>query len=157
MILYKFRGKQHKTGEWLEGDLIHYRHDVMILPLEADWFDFVPRKDNPFRLPSDRFVVDHDTVGQFTGLTDKDGKEIYEGDIIQHRDVKLIVEFYRGAFGYSRTIKRLQESVFVPFIGSDDNKNALQFSDGTFFDTDYCEVVGNIHDNPEMLEKGGRQ
>lgn len=95
--------------------------------------------------------VEPDTIGQFTGLHDKNGKEIYEGDIIQHRRMKVIVKFWRGAYGYGRIIAR--EYAFVPFVGSDDNKNALQFTDGTVFDTDFCEVIGNIHDNLKLLEQ----
>ena len=110
--------------------------------------------------------VDEDTVGQFTGLHDKHGHEIYEGDVIQHRSEKVAVQFYRGAFGYSRLVRkrirfaegasRVEEVMkFVPFIGSDDNSNALMFPDGTVFDTDFCEVIGNIHDDKNLLEKGG--
>ena len=95
--------------------------------------------------------VESDTIGQFTGLYDKYGKEIYEGDIIQHRGQKVIVEFYRGAYGYGRIVAG--EYVFVPFVGSDDNENALQFPDGTCFDIGSCEVIDNIHNNPKLLEQ----
>lgn len=140
MILYKFRGKQYKTGVWLEGDLIHYRHDVMILPLEADWFDFVPRKDNPFRLPSDKFVVDPDTVGQFSTLKDKNGREIFAGDILAVRGVeeKLEVRLVRGVFAFL-------------WNGNLDD----EFPTGSPTH-EWAEVVGNIHDNPELM-KGGEQ
>ena len=140
MILYKFRGKQYKTGEWLEGDLIHYRHDVMILPLEADWFDFVPRKYNPFRLPSDKFVVDPETVGQFSTLKDKNGREIFAGDILAVRGVeeKLEVRLVRGVFAFL-------------WNGNSDD----EFPTGSPTH-EWAEVVGNIHDNPELM-KGGEQ
>lgn len=140
MILYKFRGKQYKTGAWLEGDLIHYRHDVMILPLEADWFDFVPRKDNPFRLPSDKFVVDPETVGQFSTLKDKNGREIFAGDILAVRGVeeKLEVRLVRGVFAFL-------------WNGNLDD----EFPTGSPTH-EWAEVVGNIHDNPELM-KGGEQ
>ena len=162
MSTIKFRGKTELTGEWVYGFFTmgssvrfeHPKQDERVVP---------------------RYLIDdgllHDvipeTVGQFTGLTDRNGKEIYDGDIIQHRDVKVIVEFYRGAFGYTRLIQHrvriapgasnvVQEHVFIPFIGSDDNKYALQFSDGTFFDTDFCKVVGNIHDSPELMKGVGQ-
>lgn len=140
MISYKFRGKQRKTGEWLEGDLIHYRHDVMILPLEADWFDFVPRKDNPFRLPSDKFVVDPETVGQFSTLKDKNGREIFAGDILAAQGVeeKLEVRLVRGVFAFL-------------WNGNLDD----EFPTGSPTH-EWAEVVGNIHDNPELMKGGGR-
>ena len=140
MISYKFRGKQHKTGEWLEGDLIHYRHDVMILPLEADWFDFVPRKDNPFRLPSDKFVVDPETVGQFSTLKDKNGRDIFAGDILAAQGVeeKLEVRLVRGVF---------------TFLWNGNLDDEFPTGSPTH---EWAEVVGNIHDNPELM-KGGKQ
>ena len=140
MISYKFRGKQHKTGEWLEGDLIHYRHDVMILPLEAEWFDFVPRKDNPFRLPSDKFVVDPETVGQFSTLKDKNGRDIFAGDILAAQGVeeKLEVRLVRGVF---------------TFLWNGNLDDEFPTGSPTH---EWAEVVGNIHDNPELM-KGGKQ
>lgn len=140
MISYKFRGKQYKTGEWLEGDLIHYRHDVMILPLEADWFDFVPRKDNPFRLPSDKFVVNPETVGQFSTLKDKNGRDIFAGDIlaVQGVEEKLEVRLVRGVFA---------------FLWNGDLDNEFPTGSPTH---EWAEVIGNIHDNPQLL-KGGDQ
>lgn len=139
MITYKFRGKQYKTGEWLVGDLIHFHHDVMILPLEANWYDFVPRKDNPCRLPSDRFVVDPETVGQFSTLKDKKGREIFAGDILAINGVeeKLEVRFVRGVFA---------------FLWNGDFDNEFPTCSPTH---EWAEVVGNIHDNPELIKKGG--
>lgn len=141
MRTIKFRGKQYETGEWLVGDLIHFHHDVMILPLDADWFDFVPRKDNPLRLPSDRFVVDHDTVGKFTGLHDKNGREIYEGDIVAEGAFKRVISFTPEAAAFCSC------SPYESSIRTRTSADEMR----------YYEVIGNIHDNPEMIEKGGRQ
>lgn len=150
MRTIKFRGKSLETDDWVYGFLADGN-------LICTW----DNRRNSHEVLST-------TVGQFTGLTDKNGREIYEGDVIQHRNEKIAVQFYRGAFGYSRLVRkriRLTEGAsrveevmkFVPFIGSDNNSNALMFPDGTVFDTDFCEVIGNIHDNPELLEKGGEQ
>lgn len=140
MRTIKFRGKQYKTGEWLEGDLIHYRHDVMILPLEANWYDFVPRKDNPCRLPSDRFVVDPETVGQFSTLKDKNGRDIFAGDILAAQGVeeKLEVRLVRGVFAFL-------------WNGNLDD----EFPTGSPTH-EWAEVVGNIHDNPQLLKGGNK-
>lgn len=136
MILYKFRGKQCETGEWLEGDLMHFGHEVMILPLDADWCDFVPRKDNPFCMPSDEFVVDPETVGQFSTLKDKNGRDIFAGDILAAQGVeeKLEVRFVRGVFA---------------FLWNGDLDNEFPTCSPTH---EWAEVVGNIYDNPNRKE-----
>lgn len=69
---------------------------------------------------------------QYTGLKDKNGKEIFEGDVVRQFDDEeyFVVKFEYGGF--------------LPFTA-----NMLTF------DTDYCEVIGNIHENPELL--GGEE
>ena len=106
MRIIKFRGKD-ATGQkgWVYGDLVH-------------GYEVVP-----------------DTVGQFTGLLDKNGKEIYEGDIIKCGGCKPLLEV------------RVVSGVFSFLWGGDlDNK----FSTGSPTH-EWAEVVGNIHDNPELL------
>lgn len=135
----KFRGKQYKTGEWLEGDLIHLHHDVMILPLDANWFDFVPRKDNPLQLPSDKFVVDKETVGQFTNLFDKSRNEIYEGDIIRDGEFIRVILWATEAAAFCSC------SPYHSDIKTRTSADEMRF----------YEVIGNIHDNPELIKKEG--
>ena len=82
--------------------------------------------------------VDPETVGRFTGLTDKNGAKIFEGDVIEHTDG---CNDWLGAVEYA-----CDDAQFVVrFIGGDVES----------FDNLYsvdCEVLGNIYDNPELLE-----
>ena len=124
-----FRGKQIDNGEWVEGYfvnlwLMHYqKHQPIITDNNAVSYD-----------------VDPSTVGQYTGLTDKNGKKIFEGDVVAIER------------GWNETVK--YHVFFDPqicgFIG--DSINYIGFT--TFEDDGInMEVIGNIHDNPELLKR----
>jgi uncharacterized phage protein (TIGR01671 family) len=124
----KFRGKGVITNNWLEGSLI-------------------TTEDGGVIYGKSKGGVAKETIGQYTGLKDKNGKEIYEGDILvwEHKGVKsnpLVVDFSHGSFGYYYT-----DNNFYSFAGN---------SNFTFnpFDTDIrFEIIGNIHDNPELIKE----
>ena len=118
----KFRGKQVDNGEWVYG---YY------------WRDNSTRKYKiTINLQDDNFCCHEviiDTVGQFTGLTDKKGNEIYEGDMVQH-----------NAWDYPFEVIFHQEKArFVCKM-----KTGLT----QYIDYENIQLVGNIHDNPELIK-----
>ena len=127
----KFRGKRLDNGEWAHGDLLKPHTGTRIVNYdESEPQPSVRRTDFHYH------DVDPATVGQFTGLLDKSGKEIYEGDVL-------------GC---------LEDEDFLPEI--------VIFKDGCFMaedsyttiamntiDTEYRTIIGNIHDNKLLNEK----
>lgn len=124
-----WRGKRVDNGKWVTGDLSRIK--------AADHY-FV-----------DEIMVEETTLGECTGLRDKNGKLIFEGDIIAYEDETP------GQYEY-------HDSLFI-------NRGIIKFGDGQFYFTNSiaatmndllnsgildCEVIGNIHDNPELLQKG---
>lgn len=131
---FLFRGRQKNGLEWFEGDLSNLVHGAECYIFPADGWN-----------SPDYYEVDPDTVGQYTGKLDKNGKRIFEGDIIKgfrYRD--------HGQWG---------ENVACTYtVKWDDKKSAfypLYFFDGYTFDIKTYEVIGNIYDNKELQEDPG--
>lgn len=120
----KFRAKRIDTGEWLYGDLIHSKDKTRsgILDTEAELYD--------------ECEVNPETVGQYTGLKDIEGKEIWEGDIVRYD-------------GSDKTI--IGKVVWCTCFFEIDAKNGAE----SYSLTPFCRVIGNIHDNPALLEGEG--
>ena len=134
----KFRGKRMDNREWVYGYYVidpKGRHRIYWQP-----FDEATSHTYHFVIPA--------TVGQFTGLKDRNGKEIYEGDI---------VEFIYWPEGINRRhigIVSLDQYRNWCLKISEEKIKEFKYSNGRFHIDNavlYGEVIGNIHDNPELL------
>lgn len=151
-----FRGKRVDNGEWIYGGYAKCNNREYILPD----IDLVGR-EWVFK----NIEVVPETVGQFTGLTDKNGKKIFEGDIVMYSDeecyypeeyTKFIgdIVFEKGAFGIGS-----REKLPIDLYYWCDNDNFVSLWElywnlnCTQDELPMLEVIGNIHDNPELLKK----
>lgn len=131
MRTIKFRGYNRKNKEWLHGFYLQNRGWHFVCPDE-----FATNKC------FDDYQVDPETVGQFTGLLDKNDKEIYEGDVVAcHYDGNHHIAYRCGEW---------------KLIASDDTWFSLVEYDPNVsisYKLDSLEVIGNIHDNPELIKQ----
>ena len=132
-----FRGQTRRKGQkvWMDGT-----------PVDSNWVEGygVCVGNGDFSViyagsPVEKFTVYTDTVGQYTGLTDKNGKKIFEGDICRNTRTNEIVSVkWHGTMAGFVWSKRIENSHLYDF--------------GELFRAyDKYEVIGNIHDNPELL------
>ncbi len=123
-----FRGKRIDNGEWLFGDLRHIFH--------GEYRTHIVDNSNGLNNGVCGLEVASSTVGQFTGLTDRNGVKIFEGDIVRYGQ-RGKVEYNSGSAQFTLNFTN---STYEGF-------DKIPFCD--------CEVLGNIHDNPELLEVSG--
>ena len=137
---YLFRGKQKDNGEWVEGYYLYRGEECNKIGTDVhyivthdlcgfSWHEVIP-----------------ETVGQYTGLTDKNGKKIFEGDIVS-RYVNRLGKRVNGSVKNNTTVASW---VCEFFLYKDKEQVFLANRVGK----NDCYVIGNIHDNPEIL-KGG--
>lgn len=137
-----FRCKRVDNGEWIQGSLISTDGDRKFI-LQSRTKAYVPKNTNVL-CSCFCYEVDPETVCQYTGLTDKNGKKIFEGDILDfvneyhgmNRRWKCLVEFCEGAF----VCRYIEED------GLGEYNHFTVWSEYVKW-----EVVGNIHDNPDLL------
>lgn len=140
----KFRGKTVNDNKWVYGDLFHIAGGYIIYHGSQKDCEITTGKHVSVELLHDEIsVVVPETVGQFTGLFDKNGKEIYGGDIVQ---LDYITTIGKHRIGLSFEVKWCtQEGCWVGWDGF--VENALQQTCKMFV------VKGNIYDNPELMKE----
>lgn len=134
-----YRGKRKDNGEWVEGFLVPitvncYDKGYEIIGKGGIYYDEL---DCYHSFCSERVIPE--TVGQFTGLTDKNGKKIFEGDILRtpyHPEDDVFIVWGEGRFNF----RHKEERSYY---------NSLCCVQQT---VERMKVIGNIHDNPELLQ-----
>lgn len=140
-----FRGKT-ESGEWIYGDLIHNGVEYNGFLIRYITEEVVSKKHRIIR--TEKVLVD--TVGQYTGLTDKNGVKIFEGDMVQIKEncpqLDGVVRFGTGAFdsGYYE-----YSGWYVEILadGDVDHTSLVELVQDSEF-----KVIGNIHNNPELIK-----
>lgn len=137
-----FRGKSIMHGDWVYGYLNQHRgnirYDCDCEPIADECYyinDWQAKIDNG--MYGQDYKVDPETVGQFTGLTDRNGVKIFEGDIVRYGDtIHRVVFEQRNGTAYFGLVYAACET--LPF--------------GHYQDLKQIEVIGNVYDNQELLE-----
>ena len=120
----EFRAKRKDNDEWIYGDLLQ--------PTELCNTYEISDKNT---IDGSRYDVDKETIGQYTGLKDKNGKKIFEGDIVK-------------AFYYETEVIGKIEFIYGTFALTNSG-----ISDNQLFIFEKLEVIGNIYDNPDLLKE----
>lgn len=140
-----FRGKRIDNDEWVYGsfcmDALEQKNGLCGIDGFIRLYDFNMGK-------SQTHQVDRETIGQFTGLTDKNGKKIFEGDIVESEFTK---KPYLVCFGeYTYTNEYGEEESVCGWYNEEEGGYVTAFGCPDAWAT----VIGNIHDNPELLGGG---
>lgn len=153
-----FRGKRMDNGEWVEGSFLrdgeaHRFAEQEGLPFSDCYIVPKTEHDNVrtyltqgILLNTTAYHVIPETVGQYTGLTDKNGKRIFEGDIVES---VFTSKPYLVCFGeYTYTDEYGEEQGASGWYNEEEGgyKTAMDCTDV------WATVIGNIHDNPELME-----
>ena len=143
----KFRGRK-PNGEWIYGDLA----TVETTDGQPSKFNIRPY-DVDLECPED---VEENTIGQFTGLHDKNGKDIYEGDILRGDDYPFY-DAEKDSYNYYAIVEWDEEAAqFYAYIHLAKDAEVRGISQGIGEDMENLremEVIGNIHDNPKLLNE----
>ena len=128
----KFRAKS--GTQWRYGDLYHNEHgELMIYEPKTSGRTLDGKAVDGWRIK-----VEPETVGQYTGLKDCEGREIYEGDVVRYENCICLVVYNSARFA-SFALRK--------------DRWAFDHYFGEAFEASECHVIGNVHDNPELLKR----
>lgn len=128
-------------GNWRYGSYVHFVKKPTNSRCNINYKDFIVtnEEDGEHYYP----ITELSSIGQYTGLKDKDGNKIFEGDIvIIDNSLKAVVIWFNGSFRFKDELS--SKATYLDDIGA--------------IMRDYdVEVIGNIHDNPELLKGGSNE
>ena len=125
---YIFRGKRVDNGEWVEGDL---RTTNGMSPYQTNIVTYTNERYNP---------VVPESVGQYTGMKDKNGRKIFEGDILEFAD-RLVSVFWHAHLG-------CWDSNFLKYTNQNNDRDDMSPCRWEY----RAEVVGTVFENADLLE-----
>ena len=128
---YNEFGIPHQNG-WVFGACVHNGGNPYIISHD------VAESCEEYFSPEWWCPVDPATVGQFTGLKDKSGREIYEGDVVKYGDTIHEVVF-----------EQRNNTAYFGLVYSPEETRSF----GHYQDLQQIEIIGNVHDSPELLEE----
>ena len=137
-----FRGKRVDNGEWVYGKGLQQCKDELGNETVAVFEDIV--KSEKYIKKEGKYTlyyapVKAETLGQYTGLKDKNGKEIYEGDILTGRNCRFVVKYDERQAEFVAVNSTLPKGFGLPMSQ-------------TWIDETNKIICGNIHDNPELIK-----
>ena len=134
----RFRAKRQDTGEWVKSSVMvpicdenDGRVKIFMPDSPSPAHAYADREGDIVQLDARLYRVQEDTIGQFTGEQDLNDRDIYEGDIVKHNDKLFVIRYFDR---YSRFAGKRKGAIFTIFVFAN------------------SEVVGNIYDNPELME-----
>ena len=131
-----FRGKK-LDGKWVTGSYVRADHHWHNRGAHKDWIIIGARANGGWFAIQGRCPVIAETVGQYTGLQDENGKRIFEGDVVSHYKTTYIVGMDEDRGGW------------YPFACGD-GCGCCEVETVQAYNT---KIIGNIHDNPELIER----
>lgn len=154
-----FRGKRTDNGKFIEGDLIKLDNHTLIATKDMWASNLLDNYSTTKTLELEVLPVVAKSVGQFTGLTDKNGTKIFEGDIVRI----LYTDWVSKNESDQRTLEQyLIDKSNIASVEFNDNAWEVKSYSKKYDDYNYSsistgthgriEVIGNVHDNPELLK-----
>ena len=138
-------GKIIKNPKWIYGYVdLGYMHDCKA-PLISD------------KNGNKTYKCQYETIGQFTGLTDKNGKKIFEGDILQY-SIEEDQAVFVGAVKFGEfnpdggALLNTNVGFYVELVDQEGKRTYMRKDIGFWVKFRGIEVIGNIHDNPELMD-----
>lgn len=147
---YLFRGKRTDNGEWVTGRLLA---DDVIVP-SGQPFSMVEGIFSEYSVAHlAMHEVDQNTVGQYTGIVDRNGNKVFEGDILHiYKNMSGMGDYYYPPLEYPvPVVVRWDLCAWCWETFTEENKYYIHFPDAWCHYE--CEVIGNEFDNPELMKE----
>ena len=147
-----FRGKRLDNGEWAEGFIVASRENTYPNGFEMITVDGINYDELDNYIPDFiSYAVDPSTVGQYTGLKDKNGNLVFDGDILHIAKISDgLGSYYQPPLDYPVNVVVKWDLCAWMWETLCDDKRYISFPDAWCHYE--CEIIGNIYDNPELLE-----